>query len=92
MVRPSRPIRDASSTAVLAPGCTPLDVRADRRRDGFAHIAARWVVAMEQAGETVHVPDLGPVGTDSVLAVHLVDMLTRRWDLSRTAGRPLPGP
>lgn len=47
---------------------------------------------MEQAGETVHVPDLGPVGTDSVLAVHLVDMLTRRWDLSRTAGRPLPGP
>jgi uncharacterized protein (TIGR03086 family) len=78
--------------AFLTPEFTPLDLRAEGQRDGFAQVAARWVVAMEQAGEVVHLPGRGPAATDWVLSVHLVDMLTHRWDLTRALGRPCPVP
>jgi hypothetical protein len=42
----------------------------------FPRFAARWVVALEQAGDTVHVPMAGTeVPVERVLAVHLVDVL-----------------
>jgi uncharacterized protein (TIGR03086 family) len=78
--------------AFLAPEFAPLDVRADGQRDSFARVAARWVVAMEQAGDVVHLPGRGPAATDWVLSVHFVDMLTHRWDLSRALDRPCPVP
>lgn len=78
--------------AFLAPEFAPLDIPAGERRDAFARIAARWLVAIEKAGDTVHLPGRGPAATERVLSIHLVDMLTHRWDLNRALGRPCPVP
>lgn len=78
--------------AVIASVFAPLDDHADNPRDGFARIAARWVVAMEQTGELVDLPQAGPMPIDLVLSVHFVDMLVHRWDMSRALGRPCPVP
>nr|WP_228537106.1 maleylpyruvate isomerase family mycothiol-dependent enzyme [Nocardia sp. XZ_19_231] len=75
-------------TSVLA----PIDHGADDPRHGFPHTAARWVVAMEQTGATVDLPERGPLATDTVLSIHFVDMLVHRWDLSRALSRPCPVP
>lgn len=77
--------------AVIAPLFAPLDPR-DDPRGGFARIAARWVVAMEQVGDVVQLPWRGAVPTERVLAIHFVDMLVHRWDLARALGRPCPTP
>ncbi|MBF6298917.1 TIGR03086 family protein [Nocardia amamiensis] len=78
--------------AVIATVFAPLEDHADDPRDGFARTAARWVVAMEQVGGVVHLPEAGAMATDVVLSVHFVDMLTHRWDLSRALGRPCTVP
>ena len=59
----------------------------------FPRHAARWLVALEQAGELVHVPMLGrEVPVERVLAAHLVDMLVHRWDLLTALGRECDTP
>ncbi|HEX2315323.1 MAG TPA: TIGR03086 family metal-binding protein [Thermomonospora sp.] len=63
----------------------PLEGNGDPR-DDFARIAARWVTALDQTGETVTMPWRGPVSTEWVLGVHVVDMLVHRWDLARALG------
>lgn len=63
----------------------PLEGNGDPR-DDFARIAARWVTALDQTGETVNMPRRGPVSTEWVLGVHVVDMLVHRWDLARALG------
>ncbi|MBF6179206.1 TIGR03086 family metal-binding protein [Nocardia otitidiscaviarum] len=78
--------------AVIASVLPPIGDHADHPRDDFARTAARWVVAMEQTGDVVHLPQRGPLATDSVLSIHLVDMLVHRWDLSRALSRPCPAP
>ncbi|WP_203597129.1 hypothetical protein [Actinomadura bangladeshensis] len=55
-------------------------------RDGFARIAARCLAVLEEAGETVGLPQRGPTPTRMVLGVHAVDMLVHRWDLARALG------
>ncbi|MFC5752907.1 maleylpyruvate isomerase family mycothiol-dependent enzyme [Actinomadura rugatobispora] len=60
----------------------PLEDSGDPR-DDFPRITARWVAALEQTGETVNLPWRGPISTEWVLGVHLVDMLVHRWDLAR---------
>ncbi|MGW0640371.1 maleylpyruvate isomerase family mycothiol-dependent enzyme [Nocardia salmonicida] len=77
---------------VIASVLAPIDHGADDPRDGFPQTAARWVVAMEQTGATVDLPERGPLATDTVLAIHFVDMLVHRWDLSRALSRPYPVP
>lgn len=58
-------------------------------RGSFARHAARWVVALEQAGDAIHVPKVGgPVPKHMVLQVHFVDMLVHRWDIARALGQP----
>ncbi|AHH17341.1 hypothetical protein NONO_c25460 [Nocardia nova SH22a] len=64
----------------------------DDPREAFAHITARWIAAMERSGGTVVLPRSGPLATEKVLGVHLVDMLTHRWDLARALDRPCPVP
>lgn len=62
-------------------------------RQGFTAGADRWLEAFQRAGDAVFVPALNrQVATEHVLAVHFVDMLVRRWDLARAAGRPCPVP
>ncbi len=78
--------------AVVASVLPPLADHADNPRDDFARTAARWVVAMEQTGEVVNLPHRGPLATDEVLSVHVVDMLAHRWDLSRALARPCAVP
>ncbi|MFJ4652427.1 TIGR03086 family metal-binding protein [Nocardia sp. NPDC088792] len=78
--------------AVVSAILSPLDDHSDSPREDFARTAARWVVAMDQAGEVVHLPDRGPIPTETVLAVHFVDMLIHRWDLAHAVGRPYPVP
>lgn len=78
--------------AVIASVIAPIDDHAGNPRDDFARTAARWVVAMEQSGDTVNLPPYGPLATDAVLSVHFVDMLVHRWDLSRALRRPCPVP
>ncbi|MEV6322933.1 maleylpyruvate isomerase family mycothiol-dependent enzyme [Nocardia sp. NPDC051787] len=78
--------------AVIASVFAPLEEHADDPRDGFARTAARWVVAMEQVGDVVDLPEAGAMATDLVLSVHFVDMLVHRWDLSRALGRPCAVP
>ncbi|MFE5458473.1 maleylpyruvate isomerase family mycothiol-dependent enzyme [Nocardia sp. NPDC056564] len=78
--------------AVIASILGPIDDQADNPRDDFARTSARWVVAMEQAGDVVNLPQRGPLATDTVLSVHFVDMLVHRWDLSRALSRPCPVP
>lgn len=59
----------------------------------FPRYAARWLVALDQAGDTVHVPMIGgEVPVERVLAVHLVDMLVHRWDLLSALGLDRPTP
>ena len=82
---------DERHEAGIAPMLAPLDEHADDPRDGFARIAARWVVAMERAGDVVNTP-FGVVTTEWLLSVHFVDMLVHRWDLSRAVGKPCPVP
>lgn len=78
--------------AVITSVLPPLDEHAADRRDDFGRIAARWMAAMEQTGDLVRLPWAGPLPLDQVLAVHFVDMLVHRWDLSRALGRPCPVP
>ncbi|MEV2221148.1 maleylpyruvate isomerase family mycothiol-dependent enzyme [Nocardia vinacea] len=78
--------------AVIASILAPINDHADNPRDDFARTAARWVVAMEQTGDVVNLPQRGPLATDTVLSVHFVDMLVHRWDLSRALSRPCPVP
>jgi hypothetical protein len=47
---------------------------------------------MERSGEVVALPRSGPLPIEHVLRVHLVDMLTHRWDLARALRRPCPVP
>jgi uncharacterized protein (TIGR03086 family) len=57
-------------------------------RTDFAYTAARWVVALEQAGQAVTVPKVGRVvPVERVLSIHFVDMLVHRWDLAEALGR-----
>lgn len=74
--------------AVIATVLTDVETGTDDARADFARIAARWVVALEQAGETVTVPKVGrALPAEHVLAVHFVDMLVHRWDLAHALGR-----
>lgn len=53
-------------------------------RDEFSLIAARWVVAMQHAGDQVMVPEFGrSIPIERVMSIHFVDMLVHRWDLAR---------
>ncbi|WP_063064815.1 TIGR03086 family metal-binding protein [Nocardia violaceofusca] len=61
-------------------------------REVFAQITARWIAAMERSGEVVALPRSGSLPIEHVLGVHLVDMLTHRWDLARALRRPCPVP
>lgn len=65
---------------------------ADDPRAAFAHVTARWIAAIERSGEVVELPRSGPLATERVLGIHLVDMLTHRWDLARALHRPCPVP
>lgn len=78
--------------AIIESVLTPSDDQAADPRDGFAHIAARWTAAMEQAGDIVQLPRYGPIPRDQVLSTHFVDMLVHRWDISRALNRPCPVP
>ncbi|WP_278265302.1 TIGR03086 family metal-binding protein [Nocardia sp. AG03] len=78
--------------AVIASVLPPPTVSAADARAAFAHSAARWVVAMEQAGPEIRLPSSGTVATGQVLSIHFVDMLTHRWDLARALDRPCPVP
>ncbi|WP_331722930.1 TIGR03086 family metal-binding protein [Nocardia sp. NBC_00511] len=69
---------DAVAQTVLP----PLDQNSDDPRDDFARIAARWLAALERTGPTVTIPPTGPLPTEWVLGVHVVDMLVHRWDLA----------
>jgi uncharacterized protein (TIGR03086 family) len=71
-----------------APAAAPDDARL-----AFISSADRWLEAFHQAHAVTFVPRLDrEVPTERVLAVHFVDMLTHRWDLSRATGRPCPVP
>ncbi|WP_227982859.1 maleylpyruvate isomerase family mycothiol-dependent enzyme [Nocardia spumae] len=70
---------------------TAADLSGDPR-EVFAHVCARWVAAVEQSGEIVVLPQAGPLAAEQVLAVHLVDMLTHRWDIARALRRDCPVP
>lgn len=78
--------------AILTPVLPGKHGRSGSVRDDFAVIAARWVVAMDQAGDTVVLPDRGPFPTEKFMSVHLTDMLVHRWDLNRALDRPCPTP
>jgi uncharacterized protein (TIGR03086 family) len=81
--------RHAAVARMLLP---PLPaVEADPRGD-FARIVACWTVVVEQAGEILDLPRQGPQPTRRVLGIHVVDMLTHRWDLARALDRPLALP
>ncbi|WUH97063.1 TIGR03086 family metal-binding protein [Spirillospora sp. NBC_00431] len=82
---------EAVARTVLPP---PDDDRGDGAdpRYEFARIAARWVAALDQSGETVDIPWRGTVSTEWVLGVHVVDMLVHRWDLARALGTTLTVP
>jgi uncharacterized protein (TIGR03086 family) len=71
--------------AIARVALPPLEVNGDPR-DGFARIAARCLAVLEEAGETVDLPQRGPTPTRMVLGVHAVDMLVHRWDLARALG------
>jgi hypothetical protein len=68
--------------AIARVALPPLEVNGDPR-DGFARIAARCLAVLEEAGETVDLPQRDPTPTWMVLGVHAVDMLVHRWDLAR---------
>lgn len=72
--------------AVIAAVLPPKLAGSPNLRDDFALTAARWVAAIEQSGDVVQLPSRGPMATDEVLAVHLVDMLTHRWDVAVAVG------
>ncbi|MEU8895677.1 maleylpyruvate isomerase family mycothiol-dependent enzyme [Nocardia sp. NPDC048505] len=78
--------------AVIESVLDPLEPETGDPRDGFAHTAARWIVAMDRSGDTVALPQRGPLPTSTVLSVHFVDMLVHRWDLARALARPCPVP
>ncbi|WP_202125716.1 TIGR03086 family metal-binding protein [Actinomadura physcomitrii] len=71
--------------AMARTALAPVEPAGDPR-DDFARIAARCHAVLEQAGETVHLPQRGPAPTRMVLGVHTVDMLVHRWDLARALG------
>jgi uncharacterized protein (TIGR03086 family) len=64
----------------------------DDPRGDFARIAARWTVAVEQTGEILDLPRMGPQPTQRILGIHAVDMLVHRWDLARALQLPLAVP
>ena len=68
--------------AIARTALPPLEATGDPR-DTFARIAARCLAVLEQAGETVNLPQRGPTPTESILGIHAVDMLVHRWDLAR---------
>ncbi|MFG2004926.1 TIGR03086 family metal-binding protein [Spirillospora sp. NPDC048911] len=70
----------------------PLGEEDDDPRADFARIAARWSVALQTTGPTLNLPSRGPVSTEWVLGVHVVDMLVHRWDLARALQVPLTVP
>lgn len=71
--------------AIARTALSPREASGDPR-DEFAGIAARCLAVLEQAGETVDLPQWGPTPTRTVLGVHAVDMLVHRWDLARALG------
>jgi len=71
--------------AIARTALPPFEATGDPR-DAFARVAARCLAVLEQAGETVDLPQLGPTPTELVLGVHGVDMLVHRWDLARALG------
>ncbi|RDI49155.1 TIGR03086 family metal-binding protein [Nocardia mexicana] len=73
--------------AIIESVLAPIPAPTDDPRGGFARTAARWVVAMEQTGDIVNLPQLGPMPTEEVLSIHYVDMLVHRWDLTRALDR-----
>ncbi|HWN33664.1 MAG TPA: maleylpyruvate isomerase family mycothiol-dependent enzyme [Pseudonocardia sp.] len=71
----------------------PLDEVSGDPRDDFARITARWIVTIEQAGQTVNIPRRGgPQPTEWILGVHVVDMLVHRWDLASALQNSLSVP
>jgi uncharacterized protein (TIGR03086 family) len=66
----------------------PMKRRSNDPRDDFPLIAARWVMALDQAGPNVMVPKMqATIQRDLVHSVHHVDMLVHRWDLSKALQR-----
>ncbi|WP_280383806.1 TIGR03086 family metal-binding protein [Nocardia wallacei] len=83
LIRHMNERHEAIIETVLAPLADP----GDDPRDSFARTAGRWVAAMEQTGDIVRLPWLGPMPTEEVLSIHYVDMLVHRWDLTRALDR-----
>lgn len=79
---------DAVAQTVLA----PRDSEDADPRDDFARSAARWLAALDATGQTVTIPWRGPIPTELVLGIHIVDMLVHRWDLSRALRTTLVTP
>jgi len=56
-------------------------------RNDFALIGARWLTAVQRAGDEIEVPKVGAaIQTSLVIEIHLVDMLVHRWDLAKSLG------
>lgn len=62
----------------------PFDSGDDDPRSDFSLIGARWIAAVQQAGDEIEVPKAGGfVRTSRVIDIHFVDMLVHRWDLAK---------
>lgn len=74
--------------AIIQTVLGPLHHRSEDPRDDFAAIAARWILALAQAGPTLMVPKArATIATDQVRAIHFVDMPVHRWDLTTATDR-----
>lgn len=74
--------------AIIQTVLEPLERRSEDPREDFSVIAARWVLALIQAGPDVMVPKAGAaIATEQVRAIHFVDMLVHRWDLAKATDR-----
>jgi hypothetical protein len=74
--------------AIIQTVLGPLQHRSEDPRDDFAAITARWILALAQAGPMLMVPKArAAIATDQVRAIHLVDMLVHRWDLTTAIDR-----
>jgi uncharacterized protein (TIGR03086 family) len=74
--------------AIIQTVLEPLERCSADPREDFPVIAARWILALIQAGPNVLVPKAGTtMATDQVQAIHFVDMLVHRWDLAKATDR-----
>ncbi len=92
LVRHMNERHEAVTTMALPPLDPPAGGGDRDPRFDFARIGARWITAVDGAGDTVQLPKAGPMAAEQVLSVHIVDMLTHRWDLARALRRPCPVP